>query len=61
MPQVSSSFNVSDPNAQFAFSLSGLNIDFAAISSLRLEVRGDLNNFLDELRIGWTLFRSGHS
>jgi hypothetical protein len=55
VPQtVSSSFDLSDPNAQFAFSLTGLDIDFSAISSLRFEVRGDNDNFLDELRIGST-------
>jgi hypothetical protein len=51
---ISPSFDVSDPNAQFAFSLFGLDINFAKISSLRFEVRGDDNNFLDEVRIGST-------
>jgi hypothetical protein len=51
---VSPSFDLLDPNAQFAFSLTGLDINFAEIFSLRFEVRGDDNNFLDELRIGST-------
>jgi hypothetical protein len=51
---VSPNFNLADPNARFAFSLSGLDIDFALISSLRFEIRGDGNNFIDELRIGST-------
>jgi hypothetical protein len=48
------SFDFADSNAQFAFALSGLDIDFEKISSLRLEVRGQNNNFLDEVRISRT-------
>jgi hypothetical protein len=47
-------FNFADPAAAFAFSLTGVTIDFTTISSLRFEVRGDNNNFIDELRIGNT-------
>jgi hypothetical protein len=47
-------FDLTDPNAQFAYSLSGVDIDFSQITSLRFEIRGDQNNFLDELRIGPT-------
>jgi hypothetical protein len=47
-------FDLADPNAQFAFSLAGLDIDFARITSLRFEVRGGNDNFLDEVRIGST-------
>jgi hypothetical protein len=45
-------FDPTDPNAEFAFALSGLDIDFARISSITFTIRGDDNNFIDELRIG---------
>lgn len=48
------SFDFADPNAQFAFALTGLDINFEKISSLRLEVRGQNNNFIDEVRISRT-------
>lgn len=48
---VSPTFNLSDPNADYVASLRGVEINFAKISSLRFEVRGSNNNFVDELRI----------
>jgi hypothetical protein len=47
-------FNPADPNAQFSFALTGLSIDFSTISSIHFTIRGDANNFIDELRIGST-------
>lgn len=46
-------FSLSDPNAQFAFSLSD-EIDLANIASVEFRIRGTDNNFIDELRIGQT-------
>ena len=48
------SFDPSDPNAAFAFSLSDLDIDLAQITSISFTIRGLDNNFIDELRIGTT-------
>lgn len=50
---VAPSFSLSDPNAEFAFSLSN-EIDLANISSIEFSIRGTNNNFIDELRIGQT-------
>jgi hypothetical protein len=50
---VSPTFDIADPNAEFGFSLTGVDIDFTRISSLRFEVRGTDNNFLDEVRISY--------
>jgi|GEM_PF-2391181 PEP-CTERM putative exosortase interaction domain len=47
-------FDFADPNAQFAFGITGQDIDLTQITSLRFEVRGDDNNFLDEVRVGRT-------
>jgi hypothetical protein len=51
---IGSTFDFADPNAQFAFELSGLDINLGKISTLRFEVRGQNNNFLDEVRISRT-------
>ena len=51
---IASTFELSDPAAQFAYSVSGIDIDMERITSLRLEIRGANNNFLDEVRIGST-------
>jgi hypothetical protein len=48
------SFSPSDPNAEFAYALTNLEINFEKISSLTFAIRGDGNNFIDELRIGPT-------
>ncbi len=47
-------FDPDDPNAQFHFALEPRDIDFADIASLTFTIRGDSNNFIDELRIGST-------
>lgn len=49
---VPSAFDPNDPTALFSFSLTGAAIDLNRISSIRFEIRGDNNNFIDELRIG---------
>ena len=51
---ISPTFDLSDPGAEFAYALGGLDIDFEKITSIRFEVRGAANNFIDELRIGET-------
>jgi hypothetical protein len=47
-------FNPADPNAEFSYSIGSLNIDLAKISEITFTIRGDANNFIDELRIGST-------
>ena len=49
------SFDPADPNALLYQELAGVDIDLARISSVRFEIRGDDNNYIDELRIGSTL------
>jgi hypothetical protein len=44
-------FDPLDPQAVFSYSLNGVDIDFERISSIRFELRGAGNNFIDELRI----------
>ena len=48
------SFQPTDPNAEFAYELEDLNIDFEKITSITFTIRGSGNNFIDELRIGST-------
>jgi hypothetical protein len=48
-------FDPSDPHVVFYQELAGVDIEFTRISSLRFNVRGADNNFIDELRIGSTL------
>lgn len=45
-------FDPNDPQAEFAFSLSDLDIDLAKISSITFTIRATANNGIDELRIG---------
>ncbi len=45
-------FDPGDPNAEFAYGLSDLDIDLAKIDEIRFTIRGTDNNFIDELRIG---------
>jgi hypothetical protein len=45
-------FDLTNPAATLAFELSGVTIDLAQITSLALTIRGDANNFIDEIRIG---------
>jgi hypothetical protein len=45
-------FDPDDPAAEHAFLLDELDVDLAKISSLLFTIRGDDNNFIDELRIG---------
>jgi hypothetical protein len=45
-------FDLSDPAAELAISLSGLDVDFTRIDSLTFTIRGQNDNFIDELRIG---------
>lgn len=49
---IPASFDPLDSNAEHAFALDGLDIDLAAIRSITFTIRGDANNFIDELRIG---------
>ena len=44
-------FDLLDPGAAFSYSLDGVDIDFERISSIRFELRGAGNNFIDELRV----------
>jgi hypothetical protein len=46
------SFEPTDPNAEFAYELENLDINFERITSITFTIRGDDNNFIDELRIG---------
>jgi hypothetical protein len=48
-------FDPNDPNTVLYQELDGIDIDLERISSLRFAIRGDDNNFIDELRIGSTL------
>jgi hypothetical protein len=48
------SFNPSDPNAEFAYALADRDINFTKITSVTFTIRGNDNNFIDELRIGTT-------
>jgi len=45
-------FDPTDSQAEFAFSLTGLDVDLARISAITFTIRGDSNNAIDELRIG---------
>jgi len=49
---VPATFDPLDPGAEHAFALDGIDIDLAAIRSITFTIRGDANNFIDELRIG---------
>jgi hypothetical protein len=49
-----SGFNLTDPNAEFAYTLTGLNVDLTQVTQVRFTVRGNGNNFIDELRVGDT-------
>jgi hypothetical protein len=48
------SFEPTDPNAEFAYELENLDINFEKITSITFTIRGNDNNFIDELRIGTT-------
>jgi hypothetical protein len=48
------SFTPSDPNAEFAYALADRDINFSKITSVTFTIRGNDNNFIDELRIGTT-------
>ncbi|HJQ78553.1 MAG TPA: hypothetical protein VJ828_01290 [Lacipirellulaceae bacterium] len=48
------SFDPTDPNAEFAYDLENLDINFEKITSITFTIRGNDNNFIDELRIGTT-------
>ena len=45
-------FDLADPNAELAFGLTGVDIDFELVTGIRFDVRGTNDNFIDELRIG---------
>lgn len=47
-------FDPTDPNAEFAFALTDLDIALERISAIQFTIRGLNNNFIDELRIGST-------
>jgi hypothetical protein len=47
-------FDASDPGAEFAFLLDGVDIDLGALDTVTFTIRGQANNFLDELRVGTT-------
>jgi hypothetical protein len=46
------SFDPTDPQREFHFLVDEVDIDLAKISSITFTIRGDDNNFVDELRIG---------
>jgi hypothetical protein len=48
------SFEPTDPNAEFAYALANQDINFTKITSVTFTIRGNDNNFIDELRIGTT-------
>jgi hypothetical protein len=45
-------FDLADPAAELAISLTGLDVDLARIDSITFQIRGTNDNFIDELRIG---------
>lgn len=47
-------FDPADADVQFAYALTGLDIDMTKITSITFTIRGTGNNFIDELRIGET-------
>jgi hypothetical protein len=47
-------FDLADPAAELAFSLTGLDVDLAIIDSITFTIRGTNDNYIDELRIGTT-------
>ncbi len=51
LAEIPTDFDLLDPSAAFAYSIEGVDINFERISSIRFEVRGANNNFIDELRI----------
>lgn len=51
---IAPTFDLADASAQFAFTLDGLDVNLASIGSLRFTIRGNDNNYIDELRIGET-------
>lgn len=48
---IAAGFDLLDPGAVFSYSIDGVDIDFERISSIRFELRGAGNNFIDELRV----------
>jgi hypothetical protein len=51
---IAGGFDLADPAAELAFSLLGRDVDLARIDAVTFAIRGDDNNFIDELRIGTT-------
>lgn len=51
---VATAFDLSDPNADLALSIDGIDINLQTISTIAFSIRGADNNFIDELRIGST-------
>jgi hypothetical protein len=47
-------FDPNDPNAEMRSVLTGVDIDLVKIGRIGFSIRGDANNFLDELRVGTT-------
>jgi hypothetical protein len=45
-------FDPADPQAEFSYGHDGLDIDMTAVTSITFTIRGDGNNFIDELRVG---------
>jgi hypothetical protein len=45
-------FDPADPNAEFAFRRDGLDVNLARVTSIRFQLRGAGNNFVDEFRAG---------
>lgn len=47
-------FDPDDPQKLFYSRLDGIDMDFTRVSSLAFTIRGDDNNFIDEVRVGRT-------
>ena len=51
---LAAAFDPGDPNALFSYGLVDRDLDFERITSVSFTIRGENNNFIDELRIGTT-------
>jgi hypothetical protein len=49
---IATTFDPLDPSADLALSIGGLDIDFALLTTIRFDLRGTNDNFIDELRVG---------
>jgi hypothetical protein len=49
---IAPTFDLADPAAELVISLTGLDVDLARIDAITFAIRGQNDNFVDELRIG---------